>query len=185
SRPSARDRTVATRVLEQFGIAHLAPRPYTMISGGERQLVLLARALAQEPQFVVLDEPTANLDFGTQGKVMREIRRSPARDTALLSPSTTRPTRCSLPTAPPSCGRANALRKGPSAPCSPASGSRTSTARRWRSSPTRQPAMRHFCRGDVASRSSRQQAWAIFQSPRLCGSFAGTMADRLREARQL
>jgi iron complex transport system ATP-binding protein len=45
-----------------------------MISGGERQLALLARALAQEPQFIVLDEPTASLDFGNQGKVMREIR---------------------------------------------------------------------------------------------------------------
>src|SRR5262249_37072031 len=56
------------------GIAHLRERPYAMISGGERQLVLLARALAQEPQFVVLDEPTASLDFGNQGKVLREIR---------------------------------------------------------------------------------------------------------------
>ena len=74
SRPSANDRAVAARVLDQFGIAALAGRPYTMISGGERQLVLLARALAQEPQFVVLDEPTASLDFGNQGKVMREIR---------------------------------------------------------------------------------------------------------------
>ena len=74
SRPSAHDRSVAARTLEQFGISHLAERPYTMISGGERQLVLLARALAQEPQFVVLDEPTASLDFGNQGKVMREIR---------------------------------------------------------------------------------------------------------------
>ncbi len=74
SRPSANDRAVAARVLERFGIAHLAERPYTMISGGERQLALLARALAQEPQFIVLDEPTASLDFGNQGKVMREIR---------------------------------------------------------------------------------------------------------------
>jgi len=74
SRPSAHDRVVAARALEQFGIAHLAARAYTMISGGERQLALLARALAQEPQFIVLDEPTASLDFGNQGKVMREIR---------------------------------------------------------------------------------------------------------------
>jgi iron complex transport system ATP-binding protein len=74
SRPGAHDRAVAAAVLERFGIAHLSQRPYTMISGGERQLVLLARALAQEPQFVVLDEPTASLDFGNQGKVMNEIR---------------------------------------------------------------------------------------------------------------
>jgi iron complex transport system ATP-binding protein len=74
SRPSARDRAVAASAMARFGIAALADRPYTMISGGERQLVLLARALAQEPQFVVLDEPTASLDFGNQGKVMNEIR---------------------------------------------------------------------------------------------------------------
>ena len=74
SRPSAADRAVAAHTLERFGIGHLRDRPYTMISGGERQLALLARALAQEPQFIVLDEPTASLDFGNQGTVMREIR---------------------------------------------------------------------------------------------------------------
>jgi iron complex transport system ATP-binding protein len=74
SRPSVHDHAVAAGALARFGIAHLAQRPYTMISGGERQLTLLARALAQEPSFVVLDEPTASLDFGNQGKVMAEIR---------------------------------------------------------------------------------------------------------------
>lgn len=74
SRPSAADRAIAAQALERFGIAHLRERSYTMISGGERQLALLARALAQEPQFIVLDEPTASLDFGNQGRVMREIK---------------------------------------------------------------------------------------------------------------
>ena len=74
TRTTPRDRAVANAMLDRLGIGHLAERPYTLISGGERQLVLVARALAQEPRFVVLDEPTASLDFGNQGKVMREIR---------------------------------------------------------------------------------------------------------------
>ena len=84
SRPTAGDRAIAVRMLERFGVGHLRERPYTMISGGERQLVLLARALPQEPQFVVLDEPTANLDFGNQGKVMREIRQLAASGHGVL-----------------------------------------------------------------------------------------------------
>jgi iron complex transport system ATP-binding protein len=72
--PTAHDRAVSHAALERFGIAALSQRAYTEISGGERQLVLLARALAQEPRFIVLDEPTASLDFGNQGKVMGEIR---------------------------------------------------------------------------------------------------------------
>ncbi len=129
SRPSARDRAVAERVLGQFGIAQLAPRPYTMISGGERQLVLLARALAQEPQFVVLDEPTASLDFGNQGKVMREMRALAARRPrrAVHHPRS-QPRACAPPTAPISCAPARASPKAQWAACSPAGSSRSSTS---------------------------------------------------------
>jgi iron complex transport system ATP-binding protein len=67
------DRNVAEAELDEFGVSHLADQPYAMISGGERQLVLIARALAQELAYVVLDEPTASLDFDNQGKVMRQI----------------------------------------------------------------------------------------------------------------
>ena len=82
--PSAHDRTVARAMLERLGIAALAERPYTEISGGERQLALVARALAQEPRYIILDEPTASLDFGNQGKVMAQIRRLAAEGLGVL-----------------------------------------------------------------------------------------------------
>jgi len=73
SAPGARDRDVAYRVLDVLGITHLADRAYTQISGGERQMTLIARALAQEPEILVMDEPTANLDFGNQARVLERI----------------------------------------------------------------------------------------------------------------
>lgn len=72
--PSARDHGAALDAIRRMGIAHLADATYTRISGGERQLVLIARALAQEARMVVMDEPTANLDFGNQVRVLERIR---------------------------------------------------------------------------------------------------------------
>jgi len=82
--PAARDLDVADAALEAFGIAEIAERPYTEVSGGERQLTLLARALAQEPLALVLDEPTANLDFGNQVRVLRYIRQLADRGLAVV-----------------------------------------------------------------------------------------------------
>ncbi len=73
--PSPYDRQVVIRCLETLGISGLAHRIYTAISGGERQLVLIARALAQEPVLLVMDEPTASLDFGNQIRVLEHIER--------------------------------------------------------------------------------------------------------------
>ena len=71
--PAKKDVLVADRAMQSLGIAELADKPVTEISGGERQLALVARALAQQPKLLVLDEPTASLDFGNQVRVLGKV----------------------------------------------------------------------------------------------------------------
>ena len=71
--PSAADRRVALVELERLGIGHLAQRSFSLLSGGERQLALLARALVQEAPVLVLDEPTAALDYGNEVRILHVV----------------------------------------------------------------------------------------------------------------
>lgn len=73
--PSAVDEEAAYNALLAVGVSHLADRCYTRISGGERQLVLIARALAQDAPLLLLDEPTSHLDFRNQHLVLETVRR--------------------------------------------------------------------------------------------------------------
>lgn len=74
SSPGEKQRRAAEKALERVGVAHLRDKGYTNISGGERQLVLIARALVQDAKVLILDEPTANLDYGNQIRVMEQLR---------------------------------------------------------------------------------------------------------------
>jgi iron complex transport system ATP-binding protein len=74
SQPRQADYDIATAALAALGIAPLAERDSTRISGGQRQLVLIARALAQEAQVLVMDEPTASLDLANRILVLDKVR---------------------------------------------------------------------------------------------------------------
>jgi iron complex transport system ATP-binding protein len=72
--PSRSDMGIAYKAMETVGVAHLADRPCNSVSGGEWQLTLIARALVQEPQILLLDEPTSHLDMGNQLKILQVIK---------------------------------------------------------------------------------------------------------------
>lgn len=75
SAPGREQEAAALEALERVGAAGLAGRSYTRLSGGERQMVLVARALAQRSPVLLMDEPTANLDYGNQVRVLSKVRR--------------------------------------------------------------------------------------------------------------
>jgi len=82
--PTRDDRRIAQASLAELGIAELATREVTTLSGGQRQLVIVARAMAQAAPLIVMDEPTASLDFGNQVAVLAEIRKLAARGTGVI-----------------------------------------------------------------------------------------------------
>ena len=75
SLPGKHQLELAEKALERVGITHLKHRGYLQISGGERQLVLIARALAQNAKILIMDEPTSSLDYGNQIRVLSQIRK--------------------------------------------------------------------------------------------------------------
>lgn len=74
STPKKEEEERAEQALVRLGIQHLKNRGYGQISGGERQLVLIARAMLQQAKTLLMDEPTANLDYGNQVRVMEAVR---------------------------------------------------------------------------------------------------------------
>jgi len=75
SQPTAEDEEAAMASLERFGMADFAPHPFHELSGGERQLVIFARAMVSEAEILILDEPTSALDLRNQIKVLDWITR--------------------------------------------------------------------------------------------------------------
>lgn len=74
SSPGAEDDAAVEAALDRMGILELADKGFEEISGGERQLALIARALVQQGSILLMDEPTAHLDFGNQLRVLQSVR---------------------------------------------------------------------------------------------------------------
>jgi len=72
--PSREDYNIVENAMHEMGIYHLRDKPYLDISGGELQMVMFARALTQQPQLMILDEPTAALDYGNAVRVIEKVR---------------------------------------------------------------------------------------------------------------
>ncbi|NLY56342.1 MAG: ABC transporter ATP-binding protein [Firmicutes bacterium] len=75
SSPSAEDLAIVEEVIAEIGLTELRDKKYLELSGGEKQLVMIARVLAQKPQVLLMDEPASHLDFKNQERVMQLIKK--------------------------------------------------------------------------------------------------------------
>ena len=74
SKPSEEDEQMCLDVLRSMNLEHIAYKSYIEISGGERQQLLIARSIVQQPKAILFDEPTAHLDYGNQHRVLKRVR---------------------------------------------------------------------------------------------------------------
>lgn len=80
-----KDKEKTINAMELLGILDLADKPYNHLSGGQRQLVLIARAVAQETQLLFLDEPTSALDFSNQLKIWKILQKIAKKGRTILA----------------------------------------------------------------------------------------------------
>ena len=99
--PVKKDIDIAQEAMERLGILALANRIFQELSGGERQMILLARAVAQQAEVLVMDEPAANLDYGNQVKLLKTAKSLVSRNYAVLMTTIVRNMRFWCVTGPP------------------------------------------------------------------------------------
>ena len=82
--PGEKDQEIVDEVLDCLDIRYLENKIYTQISGGERQMVLIARAMAQKPKILMMDEPASSLDYGNQIQMLCRMKELSSQNISII-----------------------------------------------------------------------------------------------------